>query len=87
MIPLLTNPLMKLFAGKVVEKIATELIETPTECTPEENKERVNEVIKKHLPPFWKQRSFYITILIIFGLIMNQLFGWEIPLDSLIHAL
>jgi hypothetical protein len=87
MIPFLANPLIKLLAGKVVKKIATELIETQSECTPEENEEKVNEVIKKHLPPFWKQRSFYIIILIIFGLIVNQLFGWEIPLDSLIHAL
>ena len=83
MIPLFASPLLKLVAGKTIEKIATELIEHQP-GTNEDNAFKTLETIEKYIVPFWKQKKFYLMILAAVILVLNQIFGWNIDVNTLV---
>jgi len=76
--------MLNIIAGPIIQAIAIELIEKTPGKTEIENQQIAKDVIKKHLPKFWKQKRFYIAALVLIVLILNQVFGWNIPVDSLV---
>ena len=84
MITLFANPLVKMMFGKLIEDIANELISQKPGETAEENVEKIKSALNNHLPKFWKQKKFYLAVLTVVILVLNQIFGWSISVESLV---